>query len=485
MNLNTIYKDFCTHTSLSDQVYENVFKKIWGVLGSINQIKWLYLTHKNKIDNTTETFNFSTSETIPVYVLDLIKNAFGDYYTLPRSVVVIIALQYNNVEYQIVSTSYGTEIPEEIKFIKEYDLFNFFCIINPVADLFSEFDVVFDFTKNFKPSLDGIFPALEKKFKLKDIHKEASEGGLTNKEIATTEFTIEELQKRIKDILSEIERIRRERDILSSNLNNINVGVSSRSSLLDEKQKLTIEYRNLKDSIRNYENRKLEFINILGSIDSEIRFSLDRPQNTKYDIEYLKSKKKIFEGEKTSMDQSILDTSKFLHGLSLKLDSISSELNKIEGYDVADINNITISLRTFNQEQDKLCSILVSLENELKVKQKTLMDKNINSEKYKTYTDLTISNVENNSIVSHLSSAVQPTSITTVVNYLRYYFCYHATLFADGMLTKYPDINTYVIQALASKLVLAKQFGIKFKNIFSTIQFNDDDVERVILVVKE
>ena len=76
-------------------------------------------------------------------------------------------------------------------------------------------------------------------------------------------------------------------------------------------------------------------------------------------------------------------------------------------------------------------------------------------------------------------------TITTVINYLRYYFCYHATIFADGMLTKYPDINTYIIQALASKLVLAKQFGIKFKNIFSTIQFNDDDVERVILIVKE
>jgi hypothetical protein len=89
-----IYKDFCDHTGLKDSVYESVFLKLFDVFGKLNDIQWLYLTYTDKDTNNSSIINFKKEKSVPLYVIELIKNSFGNYYTLPKSIIVTLNLLY-------------------------------------------------------------------------------------------------------------------------------------------------------------------------------------------------------------------------------------------------------------------------------------------------------------------------------------------------------------------------------------------------------
>jgi hypothetical protein len=171
--------------------------------------------------------------------------------------------------------------------------------------------------------------------------------------------------------------------------------------------------------------------------------------------------------------------------LDKRIRELSENLIKIDNFTTNDIETFDAKVKRLNEEQENLYGILLGLEGELKHQKRVTDEDSIKLERAASYSDLTIQNVENTAIITHLAHALQTVSVTTVVNYLRYYFSYHATLLTKGILKVEPSVDIYVAQAVAVKMTLIKHFGVYFNEMFSAVNFADSRVGKVISIYKE
>jgi len=477
-----IYKDFRDYTGLSDSVYETIFSRIEENLYKLNDLKWLYFIYNDKDADTTSMINFSKDETIPLYVVELIKNAFGNYYTLPKSVVVTIGMSYKDAEHLVICNSEGTTIPDEINFIKDY--FHLFFMTHPVRDIFFEYDSIFSFIDKFKNPVKGIFPALEKKFGTKISKFEVESQGINQKNIMTEKLLIDSLEEKISQVLTRIEHIKMERENLQNNKSEMFEKVNNRESLMQEREKFAIENQMLSESKKTYEDRLLQLNNIIKDIDAELSFMVDRGGNDE-DLRYLHDKKIVFDHDRTSVEKTLKDISLLVRTSGSNIEILSKEIQRIDSYKDTDLSSIDTRINQLNAEQDILFKEMLNHETKLKgIKSKNL-DKQLKFEQSHSYADATISNIENNTIVTHLSSSLQPLPVTIIANYLRYFFGYHTTNLASNLMEQFPNNNIYVIQALASRQVLTDYFGLYFNNFFSVFPIENPRIENTLLIVKE
>ena len=484
MSLDTIYTDFCNHIGIKDTAYEAVFNRFNLIINRMNETKWLYVIYNDKDSDQTVNFDIEHNPTVPLYVLDLIKNCFGNYYTLPNSVIVTIGVSFQNINYEIIYTATETKIPPEISHIMEDDLIKLFTLTSPVRDIFSEFDNLFSFFSKFRVPVKAIFPTLEKKFELKNIKNDVIEGNLSAQEMMQDKNKTEILKIKRQSILKKVDEVRFERDNLISSKENIYNDVNARDNLLTERQKLIDENSAFIGLKEEYEQKLDKFKNILSGIDSELAYKIDNKINDE-DTEYLRDKKLVFEREYLSIDKSLSDVLNYLKGASEGLKAIEIEIEKIENYKPVDVTAAERRIKELNLEQDSLYTELLITEQDLK----TLNTKNLNEslriEKAQYTEDETISNIENKALLTHLSSSLQPPSVVTVVNYLRYYFAYQTTLIASVISKENTDGNIYTIQAIAMRIVMAEYFGFKFNNLFSIYDFNHKSINHMNLIVKE
>jgi len=477
-----IYKDFREHTGLADVVYETIFGKIEENLYRLNDINWLYFIYSDKESDTSSIINFSKDKTIPLYVIELIKNSFGNYYTLPKSVVVTIGLSYKDKEHMIICNSEGTSIPDEIYFIKEY--FTLFFMTHPVRDIFDEYDKIFSFIEKFKTPIKNIFPALEKKFELKSSQTDVFSQGISQKDIIAEKVMIESLEEKTNQTLTKIEHIKMERENLQSSKGEILNSVNNRDSLLQEREKFAIENQMLSESRRNYEERLAQLNNIIKDIDSELSFMVDRGGNDE-EIRYLHDKKIIFDHDRTSVEKTLKDISLLTRTSNSNMEILSKELQRIETYKDTDISSIENKISGLNSEQDHLFKELLGFESKLKNLKSKSLDKQLKFEQSQTYVDATINNIESNTIVNHLSSSLQPLPVTVISNYLRYFFGYYTTIVSTDLMKMFPNNNIYIVQALATRIVLVEYFGILLNNFFSVFPIDNPRIKNVLLITKE
>lgn len=491
MLLDKIYNDFVAHTNLTDSIYKVVFVNISEILNKINSVNLISLTYTDSDDRKSTFYEFDKISKLPRYVVELFQNIFKNYYTLPELSTVSLVVTYKDVEYEIINTGMETSIPEGVKFLKSLELFNWFILDRPVLDLFGEFDKVFNFMNSFKSPVNSIFEPLKKKLEKTEATEYIMDNSVSKNTVATTELLVENLQNKIKDILANVDSLRIKRDRLQINKNNLVSKINSREALLVDQAKLTIEYQTLKEVQEDY----LHKINQMSAVIAEIEATLtdlnqrsEREEIYRKDIDLYIEKKIIFEKEVESRKISVKDFDGMLKNLSDRLKSVTNDLSDVENYTTNDIDTIGLNIKSLNAEQENLYSILLGLEGELKHQQSLLSTNALRLEKASVdsaYSDIAIKNVETTVITSHLAVAQQPTSVVTVFNYLRYYFAYQSTIITKSFLDQYSGLDTYLAQAVASKVVLLRYFGIYFNTLLSAIDFADNRIGKVINIVQD
>ena len=337
-------------------------------------------------------------------------------------------------------------------------------------------------TENLKTDVKNIFQPLKRRFEQSGAVEFVREDSISTNKVADIQFNVEGLKNKITEVLNKLENIRKDRDNSFLYRNKLFLGVNSREGMLADIDKYSVEYETLQETKQEYE-RKLEKIDLmLSSIEVELN---DAAEKEGIDTDFLIQKKMVFEKEKFSLEKSISDFNEFLIDLSNKVKDISSNLSEIENYTTNDIEVSDSKIKSLNEEQENLYGILVGLEAELKHQQGLLADSSLSIEKSQSYSDMTIANVENSAIISHLASPSQSVSVTTVLNYLRYYFAFNATQISNIILRDKPEMDVYTAQALAVKLTFIKNFGIYLNQFFSVVDFTDNRIAKKILIVKD
>jgi len=487
MLLEKVYDDFVKHTGLIDSVYKTVFINISNVLNTVNSISWKYLTYST--DSDTTTYNFMDLKKVPRYVIELLRNVFMNYYTLPNNAMIEIGVTINDTLYKIVNSSKGTEIPDELLFISNYDLYNLFILDKPVYDLFGAFDEEFSFTKSFQTSVHDIFHPLKKKFEQGGAQELVRDTENVRDVAAEAEYNSVTLQNKIQDILKKLEEQRSSTESLIATKNKILTGVNSREAFLMDKDKYIIENKTLQENRVEYIERKNKLQNAIKEIDAELSDTVSSDeeviQTSDEVTTFLVSKKVMFEKELGSVEESIRDFDNFINDLQTKIQDITTNLSQIETYTTNDLSTLDDKIKTANARQDDLYGILVGLETELKHQNKIAEDFSLTHEKANSYGDITIKNIENSAIVNHLATSLNPSSVTTVINYLRYYFSYHTTQISDDLITANKELEPHIAHAVACKLFLVRCFGLYFNQIFSAVDFADNRVAKIIAIVRD
>jgi hypothetical protein len=485
MLLEKLYSEFTKHTNLIDSVYKSVFINISSILEKIKDISWKSLKYID-IDADPVIINLEKGSKVPRYAVELFQNIFVNSYTLPDTATALIELTYRGVPFTISNVGSETTIPKEIAFIKESELYNSFILNKPVADVFSQFDKDFKFINFFKSNISDIFHPLKKRFEDGEAREFIVENNVSTMSLAETQRLVEEIEHRIKDLLKEIEEIRRDSEKLTDAKNKIFSGIKIRDSLVMDKEKYDIEYKTLDESRKDYADKIAKINDVLKTIDAELSdLTASSKASAKSEREYLIKKKTSFQSNRDSFIASMQDIEALMQDIANKYKSISEELTEIDNYSTIDLGEIDKKLKANDHEQSDSYGIMLSLETELKQQRKLLSEGALKHEKSSSYSDIAIQNVENSSIVNHLAVPLQPSSVITVSNYLRYYFAYYANYISGELLKANPELDPHIANALGSKLVLVKYFGVYFNQLFSAVDFADSRVERVLLITKE
>lgn len=485
-----IYKDFCEHTGLKDSVYESIFSKISETLNRLNDIQWLYLTYTDKDSDSASTsvINFKKEQTVPLYIIELIKNAFGNYYTLPKSVVVTLGLLYKDQEYNIICNNEETIVPDELQFLKFGSIFNTFFITHPVRDIFEEYDNIFSFINEFKPAVKRVFPALEKKFDINSSKEFVEQENLTSKDIANSQLLIEALEEQISNYMNKMEKIKTEKENIKNKKQASFSSVSNRGELLAEKNRLINEHEMLRVTIDDYNIRLEKLDKIITDIDSELAWALDR-NGSEEDTGFLKDKRIVFEHDRTSLEKTKQDILKLIKTSEISIDTLDKEIKSGEQLTEDDLIDMDSQIKLLDNQQDSLYAELLRDDAKLKSLKSQSLNKQLKIEQAQTYADMTIQTIENGTIINHLSTPLQPISVTTVSNYLRNYFCYYVTLLSNEISKTAVNENIYFIQAIAARKVLFDIFGLSLNTLFSVFTpidyFKIDEVKNTILITKE
>lgn len=486
MLLEKLYSDFITHTGLTDSTYKSVFLNISEILERVKEISLKSISYTDSSEGSKPSvFDFGNMKTVPSYVVDVFKNIFLNYYALPRGAVAELALSYRGVPFSIINDHTGTIIPNEIEFIQDYKIFNMFILDNPVYDVFSPFDSEFGFIESFKPDMTDIFPPLKKKFENSFAKEHVIEKNEHEGSVASVQLTVENIQQKIRDALGRVEEIGKIRERLQQERYTLFSGINSREALLLERDKLSIEGSTLHESAEAYLTKVNKVKSVLRSVDAELSDQELRGNTKQEDIDFLRESKIRLENEKTSLENTILSFNTFIKENSDKMRDIQSKLSAIENYTTNDVDVMDQKIKQLDSEQDDLYGILIGLEAELRNQKKALDERSLNFEKAASYSEMTIQNVENTAIVGHLSSPRQPSSVITVANYLRQYYAYVCTVLSKSIIDEQPDIPVPTAQAVASKLVMVRAFGLYFDKIFSSVDFADNRIGRVIPITRD
>jgi len=476
MKLEKLYSDFVEHTSLIDGMYKTVFIQIADFLDMIKDIKWLSLSYT--VEDETFVTDFRKQKEIPSYIPEMIQNLFERSYSFPDGSAVDLELEYKGKKHTITCVDNKLEVPSEIGFIHYYSMFKFFKIDVGVYDFFKEFDELFKFTDTFKTKLTDIYAPLVKKFKNQESREQADSGILTDNAIVNEKVYIEKLKaakdsclQRLKQIstMKEDFMIKKNRSLQNGKLTegyDVEIG------------NLRSEYNTLVNTYNTYKDKFDKVIDIISEIEIELSGWTNLPNKNEIEIEYLKSKKEMFVKEKKDLEKNLNDTYSLIESTTIALKKAELKIREIDSLGDADIIVLEDTLNELNTQYEEANTELLTIDNELKQRMAKVSNDSARLQTIDNVKDTSQQLVEKE-IIQHLVQPLQPSSVTVVLNYLRYYFVYHATILCSYLVKQYEGIDISILQALACKLVLINNFDVYYNNIFSIIDFADNRVQSV------
>jgi chromosome segregation ATPase len=330
-----------------------------------------------------------------------------------------------------------------------------------------------------------VFPALEKKFDINSSKEFVDQENITTKDISNSKLLIEALEEQVSNYMNQMEQIKIEKENIKNKKQASFSSVENRGELIAEKNRLINEHEMLRVTIDDYNNRLEKLDKIITDIDSELAWALDR-SGSEEDTSFLKDKRIVFEHDRTSLEKTKQDILKLIKTSEISIDTIDKEIKSGEKLTEDDLIDMDNQIKLLDNKQDSLYAELLRDDSKLKSLKSQSLNKQLKIEQAQTYADMTIQTIENGSIINHLSTPLQPISVTTVSNYLRYYFCYHVTLLANELINKNPNENIYIIQALASKLILLDLFDVTLNTVFSVFPILEHDkIKNTLIITKE
>ena len=482
MILNNIYEKFVEHTGLKDAIYKTVFIQIGDILQYIKAIKWIKITYN--IGTDIHTHNFKPDGEIPLYVAEVMQNLFDNTYSFPESSKIELELEYKGMPYNIVCEKDEVTIPSDIQFIADYSLLDFFLITRQVYDIFFEFDELFKFTDTFKTKIDKIFTPLRDKFEDQVGHEKVDSGDISSSNISSVNTLIENLKKSRSGILTKLDQLNESKSKLIYNKNEVLKAVRSKKGCELERKNMTNEYNILKEDYDKYKKNLYKIIDMVAEIDSQLETMAHDKENVDVaEQEYLKERKVVFAKQQKELEGTLADTKALMDNVTLRLTEVNNHIKSIQKYTMNDVDVLAQKIEELDKSHKETYVSLTTIENEIKQQSLKVSSDNAQIEREKQrFENAGLDQVASQDIVAHLSSPLQPTSVTVVMNYLRYFFAFYASKISAELMDVYKDFNAPTIQAVACKLVLTKFFGVYYNNIFSSVKFVDNQVKDVIFV---
>ena len=485
MILSNVYEKFVEHTGLKDAMYKTVFIQIGDVLSYIKDINWIKLKYNIGSDNYV--YSFISEEEIPLYVVEIIQNLFDADYSFPESSKVELELEYKGLPYKIECIGDEVTIPPDIAFLDKYSLFRFFLVTRKVFDIFKEFDNLFEFTDTFRMKVDSIYAPLKNKFEEQVGHEEIDKGNISIANVSSVSTLIENLKKSRGSILKKLDGLNTEKTKLIKNKNEIMKAVRSKKGFELERKNVTNEYEILKEDYENYKKDFNKIIDTISEIDAQLETMVYNKETVNVaEQEHLKDRKHIFEKQKEDLLATLNTTKGIIDNVKLRIVEINNYLKNIQNYTMNDVDVLAQTIEEIDKEHQETYISLVTIENEIKQQSLKVSSDNTQMEKEKIRVrDESLGKVDTQDIVAHLSKPLQPTSVTTVMNYLRYFFAYYTSKVTADLIKLYKDLDAPTLQAVACKIVLGKFFGVYYNNIFSSVKFVDNRIQNIIFVTGE
>lgn len=459
MILNNLYENFVRDTGLTNNTYKTVFSKISESLEKIKDIRWNTLSYeygdnKSFIDfNVTKEININTSE--------IFANIFDEFYTFPKDSKAMIELEYNNILYQIAYSN-GLIIDNKIRFIKDDSLFNFFIQNRKVTSLFHEFDRYFKFVDNYRLYPTQVPPQLVKRFENRTAQDLPQVDNEIQSKILDSQILIEKLQEQQKKIMIELDKKQADLKELSDRKQSVVFAKNNIANLTFEKDRLINESKVIQDQGNQIKIKLSKIENILKEINLAIKDNVDFG-NVDVDIKLLTEKKIYFEREEGYLQNNYNDTHKLSLQLQANLTDISKKLVEAEGFVKDDVALIEKNINAMEVDREELYTTLESITLEIKNYKNRVAADSLTIEKTKSLMNEGIADIERNTITESIMTPLQPSYITTVMNYLRYVFVYEAEKMKQILGT---DNNIIVCRQ-----VLTDVFGLYFQNAFISVDY--------------
>ena len=471
MILSNLYENFVRDTNLSNNTYKTVFSKISESLERIKGIKWHSLSYE--YGESKFYVDFNQQPEININTSEILTNIFDNYYTFPKDSVATIGLEYNNIPFQITYNN-GLVIDDRIKFIKTDSLFNFFIQNRKVNSLYEEFDRYFKFIDNYRLYPNTIPPQLIKRFENRSAEEIVTLDNEVQSKVLDNQLLIEKLQSQQKAVMIELDKKQESFKELSDRKQAVIFSKNNIASLVSEKDRLANESSITLEQENDIKIKLTKIENLLKEINLAIQDNVDF-NNVGIDIDLLKDKKIYFEREQSYLSSNLASVQKLSSQLQINLTDISKKLAEAESYMKDDVNMIDKNLHEIDRSREELYTTLESITSEIKNYKNKIAADSLIIEKSKSLMDEGIADIERQSITESIMSPMQPSYITTVVNYLRYVFVYEAEKMKQSFKT---DDNVIV-----SRLVLTDVFGLYFQNMFSSIDFKFNRHDSLIKIM--
>lgn len=413
----SLYENFTNDTGLSNPVYGSIFNKISQVFNSIRDLRFDSIHYNNGDKQSTISLD---SITTSLNVIETIHNIFNSYYTLSKNTTVTLKVTYDGNQYNIIFDGGKTNIPDEVVFIKDYNIFDMFSQVKDFNSYYTEFDRYFKFLENFKSGNKDAVQYLETLFKQREL------GDIQlPKKIKAVSNSIDSLKMQQSELLKELEDKQGETAEIEKRKRNAVSSKHNYTHILLEKQKVEDEYNYVNIEYTEIISKLDKVEKLLNTIDIEIKNYVDFNKDG-VDIEFLKEKKNIMLKDKESLILSKLDYEGLINTLKAQLNDFNTKYNNAEIGMAENPEELSKILEDLTHDKENIFHKLEALTEEIKVKsnrEKTNLFKISENEQIMN-TDISFESKEK--IVDFLSNV----DFTTIVQrYIREYYVFRANQF--------------------------------------------------------
>lgn len=457
-----MYKQFVEHTQLIDGVYKSVFIQIDEILAKIASLRFVKLTYTLEAKNYTWDFA-DTSVAIPVYVGEIIKNLFENFYTLPSNSCITLQVEFEGTQYIIEAHGEEISIPEDLKFIKQYELSPFFFVEQGVYEPIAEFDRYFKFMDIMSKNHSFLIPELQSMLETENDVKDT----IYN----TEELSVNELQSIIMnlkkagiDAKSKIDSLILAQDKLMQEITTKTVCTRNLQSIQSEHDTAQEELTSLAEQYKELANTHTSVTSTIALINAELHNTT--VADTSEDTKYLREKCFTFNNRLATITESMTQLTGFMDTLADKLKRLKLQMQAADtsvGTSLESLNNKLTQLQQSISKEEALAASYDAKIRELSQDISTKLTPSKNSVV-----------VDSDVLVSKLATVGYSKPILIVYNYIRNVFAYEVSKLivansAKPEYKKYNDFAIIIVQLVSMRETLKNILDLTVQSYFSIV----------------